>query len=99
MRVGYELEFFVARAAAALEPAHQGPAYSPHALLAIDEFVAQLLRDLDANGLQIGQLHAEYGLSQVELSLADGDPVARRRRPAARAPDDPRGGTRSTGCA
>jgi glutamine synthetase len=75
VRVGYELEFFVARSVDPLEPAHRGPAYSPHALLEIDEFVAQLLRDLDANGLRVGQVHAEYGHSQVELSLADSDPV------------------------
>jgi glutamine synthetase len=75
VRVGYELEFFVGLEAEELRPAHHGPAYSPHALLAIDEFVAQLLRDLDANGLRIGQLHAEYGLAQVELSLPVSDPV------------------------
>jgi glutamine synthetase len=76
VRVGYELEFFVGHEAEELQPAHHGPAYSPHALLAVDEFVAQLLRDLDANGLNIGQLHAEYGLAQVELSLPVSDPVS-----------------------
>ena len=76
VRAGYEIEFFVAHDTDELRPAHDGPAYSPHALLAIDEFVAQLLRDLDANGLEIGQLHAEYGPSQVELSLAAAGPVA-----------------------
>jgi len=75
VRVGYELEFFVGHAADELRPAHHGPAYSPHALLAVDEFVAQLLSDLDVNGLKIGQLHAEYGLAQVELSLPVSDPV------------------------
>jgi glutamine synthetase len=59
-----------------LRPAHRGPAYSPQALLEIDEFVVALLRDLDANGLEIGQLHAEYGLAQVELSLVASDPVS-----------------------
>jgi len=75
LRAGYELEFFVGHDADDLQPAHAGPAYSPHALLAVDEFAAQLLADLAANGLQIGQLHAEYGLSQVELSLPPADPV------------------------
>ncbi|HTX13402.1 MAG TPA: glutamine synthetase family protein [Solirubrobacteraceae bacterium] len=73
---GYEIEFFIGREAEDVQPAHRGPAYSPHALLAIDEFVGQLLRDLAANGLEIGQLHTEYGLAQVELSLAATDPVA-----------------------
>ena len=75
LRAGYEMEFFVGLDADDVQPAHAGPAYSPHALLAVDEFAAQLLADLAANGLEIGQLHAEYGLSQVELSLPAADPV------------------------
>ncbi len=74
--VGYELEFVVSLAAdGELRPAHPGPAYSPHALLAVDEFVADVLRDFAANGLRIHQMHAEYGPAQVELSLAATDPV------------------------
>jgi glutamine synthetase len=76
LRFGYELEFFVGRDVDELVPAHHGPAYSPHALLEIDEFAAGLLRDLAANGLSIGQLHAEYGLAQVELSLEATDPLS-----------------------
>jgi glutamine synthetase len=76
IRAGYEIEFFIGRDADDVQPAHHGPAYSPHALLAVDDFAAQLLHDLAANGLEIGQLHAEYALSQVELSLAATDPVA-----------------------
>lgn len=58
-----------------LRPAHHGPAYSPHSLIGIDGFVAGVLRDFAANGLEIGQLHAEYGPAQMELSLAATDPV------------------------
>jgi glutamine synthetase len=76
IRAGYEIEFFIGRDADDVQPAHHGPAYSPHALLAVDEFAAQLLRDLSANGLEIGQLHAEYALSQLELTLPATDPVA-----------------------
>jgi len=75
-RFGYELEFFVGRDTDAVEPAHHGPAYSAQALLEIDEFAATLLADLEANGLQVGQLHAEYGLAQVEVSLAATDPLS-----------------------
>ena len=75
--VGYEMEFGVYAEGGPdeLVPAHPGPAYSPHALLAVDEFMADLLRDFAANGLEIGQLHAEYGPAQMELSLAPSDPV------------------------
>jgi glutamine synthetase len=76
LRVGFELEFFVGRDSDQAEPAHHGPAYSAQALLEIDEFAATLLADLEANGLQVGQLHAEYGLAQVEISLAAADPLS-----------------------
>lgn len=74
-RAGFELEFFIGGAGDDLRPAHGGPAYSPHALLAVDEFAAQLLDDLAANGLKIGQLHAEYGLSQLEFNIMPADPL------------------------
>ncbi len=75
--VGYEMEFVVSAPSpdGALVPAHHGPAYSPHALLEIDGFVTDLLRDAEANGLELGQVHAEYGPAQVELSLGATDPV------------------------
>lgn len=71
---GYELEFYVALPDGA--PAHHGPAYGPAALLELGDFAARLLTDLAAGGLQVGQLHAEYGLSQVEIALPALDPVA-----------------------
>lgn len=77
-RVGYEMEFAVGRDDGTddLVAAHPGPAYSPHALVPLDAFVTDVLRDFAANGLEIGQLHAEYGPAQVELSLAATDPVS-----------------------
>jgi glutamine synthetase len=72
-RFGFELEFALYRDGDV--PAHGGPAYSPHALLSIDAFVEQLLSDLASNGLEIGQLHAEYGSAQVEINLAPADPL------------------------
>ncbi|HVV10070.1 glutamine synthetase family protein [Amycolatopsis sp.] len=79
LRAGYELEFAVAPAGSpdiTSAPGHRGPAYSPHALIELDEFVAALLHDFEANGLAINQLHAEYGPAQVELSLQATDPVS-----------------------
>lgn len=79
IRAGFEMEFAVAPAGAAgiaSAPGHPGPAYSPHALIPLDDFVATLLHDLDANGLRLNQFHAEYGLAQLELSLAATDPVS-----------------------
>jgi glutamine synthetase len=79
LRAGYELEFAVAPAGSpdiASAPGHQGPAYSPHALVGLDAFIAALLHDFEANGLPLNQLHAEYGLAQLELSLKATDPMS-----------------------
>lgn len=78
-RAGFEIEMYVAHEGetfGGFGAAHRGPAYSANALLDLDGFVRTLLRDLAANGLAIGQLHAEYGTSQLELALSALDPVA-----------------------
>ena len=75
LRCGFELEWFIGHAGEELSPAHSGPVYSPHAMLEVDEFAAQVLADMAANGITVGQLHAEYGLAQMELSIGAADPV------------------------
>lgn len=81
IKAGYELEFVLVQAGdcgacdTELRLAHQGPAYSPHALLAVHEFVAGVLADLAANRVPVNQLHAEYGAAQLELSIVASDPV------------------------
>ncbi|HEX8157271.1 MAG TPA: glutamine synthetase family protein [Solirubrobacteraceae bacterium] len=76
IKAGYELEFFIGKDGdGELTPAHDAPGYGPRALLAVDAFAAKLLEDLAANGLKVGQLHAEVGLSQLEFSLEPSNPV------------------------
>jgi glutamine synthetase len=75
-KAGLELEWFIGHDSDVPEAAHRGPVYSPNAMLDVSEFLSELLADLDANGLGIGQLHAEYAWSQLELSLDAKDPVA-----------------------
>ncbi|HXT43600.1 MAG TPA: glutamine synthetase family protein [Pseudonocardiaceae bacterium] len=83
IKAGYEMEFVLTKVSDFSdiedggEPrlAYQAPAYSPHALLAVDEFVADLLADLAANGVPVNQLHAEYGPAQVEVSIVASDPI------------------------
>jgi glutamine synthetase len=74
-RAGLELEWFVGQDSDEPVAAHHGPVYSPNAMLDVSEFLSELLADLDANGLGIGQIHAEYGWSQLELSLDAKDPL------------------------
>ncbi|WP_445255732.1 glutamine synthetase family protein [Nocardioides aurantiacus] len=77
-RAGFEVELFLSREDpdGALVPAHRGPAYSANAVRDVRELVVQLLADVEANGLRVGQVHAEYGGAQVELALDARDPLA-----------------------
>ena len=75
-KAGLELEWFIGQDSDEPVGAHRGPVYSPNAMLDVSEFLSELLADLDDNGLGIGQIHAEYGWSQLELSLDAKDPVA-----------------------
>jgi glutamine synthetase len=76
LRCGFELEMFVSHEGDEPVAAHRGPAYGPKALLDVDEFVAAALTDLAANGIQVGQVHAEVGSAQLELSIVASDPLA-----------------------
>lgn len=75
VRAGFEMEMVVTRESDD-SPAHHGPAYSANAVREVHEFTVQLLRDLAANGISLGQLHAEYGGSQLEIALSPLDPIA-----------------------
>ncbi|WP_084772928.1 glutamine synthetase family protein [Nonomuraea candida] len=76
---GYEMEFHLSRAGDddgdEVRPVYDGPSYGPAKLLAVDAFAAQLLHDLDRNGVPIGQLHGEYGPGQFEFNISPADPV------------------------
>jgi glutamine synthetase len=58
-----------------LRPAHDGPGYSTRALLAIEPFVLQLAEVLEAQGIDVDQLHPEYSPGQFEVSVGATDPV------------------------
>ncbi|MFI9840965.1 glutamine synthetase family protein [Nonomuraea sp. NPDC051941] len=76
---GYEMEFHLSRADGGdgddVRPIYEGPSYGPAKMLAVDAFAEQLLRDLDRNGVPVGQLHGEYGPGQFEFNIAPADPV------------------------
>jgi glutamine synthetase len=75
-KAGLELEWFIGQDSDEPVAAHRGPVYSPNAMLDVTEFLSELLADLDDNGLGIGQIHAEYAWSQLEISLDAKDPLA-----------------------
>jgi glutamine synthetase len=74
-KAGLELEWFIGQDSDEPVAAHRGPVYSPNAMLDVSEFLSELLADLDDNGLGIGQIHAEYAWSQLEISLDAKDPL------------------------
>lgn len=73
--VGHELEFVLVGA----DGAAQGGGWVPYGatgLLDQEAFASHLLIAADAAGLQVEQLHSEYGPQQFEFSLAPAPPVA-----------------------
>jgi glutamine synthetase len=73
--VGHELEFFlVAPDGSALEDTRWVP-YGATGLLDRSEFVDDLLSALNHAGVQVEQIHAEYGRNQFEFSLPPASPV------------------------
>lgn len=78
-RAGFEIEMIVCHQdgdPSSWVEAHHGPAHGPNAVREVGPFARQVLEDLAANGLGVGQLHAEAGPSQLGLSLQPLDPVA-----------------------
>ncbi|WP_353807717.1 glutamine synthetase family protein [Agromyces sp. SYSU T00194] len=57
------------------EFAHDGPAYSTRAVLALEPWLLQAMAALDAAGVPVEQVHPEFGDGQVEIALAPRDPL------------------------
>ncbi len=80
VRAGFEVEMVLSHDtgddAGGWHPARRGPAYSANAVLDVHDLVETLLRDLRDNGVRVGQLHAEYGEAQLEVSLDVADALA-----------------------
>ena len=57
-------------------PATSGPAYGMDRLIEVSDYCRELLQVLDAQSIEVLQLHPEYAPAQFELSVAPADPVA-----------------------
>ena len=73
-RVGHELEFVLVDSSGPGEGAWVP--YGATGLLDRERFVADLYAAADSAGLEVEQVHAEYGRNQIELSFAPTTPVA-----------------------
>jgi len=74
LRAGFETEWIVVRASDGAHPT-DGPAYGMHRLTDLSDYLGDLLEALDAQRLDVLQLHPEYSPGQFEVSLAPEDPV------------------------
>jgi glutamine synthetase len=73
VRATFELEFTALTADG--RPAHDGPGYSPRALLPLQPFALDLTDALERQGVVVDQLHPEYAAGQFEVSVGATDPV------------------------
>ena len=74
-RAAYEVEWIVQREADGSYPT-LGPAYGLHRLTDLSDYLRDLLKALEAEGLTVLQIHPEYAPGQFEVSVAAEDPVA-----------------------
>jgi glutamine synthetase len=75
-RMGFEAEWVLdAGTGEDHVPATSGPAYGMDRLIEVSDYCRDLLAALDAQSVDVGQLHPEYAPAQFELSLGPADPV------------------------
>lgn len=74
--IGHEMEFALTDdAGVPLGEAHGWPCYGAGAYSELAIFAAEICERLDAAGVPVEQIHAEYGLGQFELSLPPFEPI------------------------
>lgn len=74
--IGHEIEFVLVAPDGAALPSTLWAQYGLAGLLEHEEFVRDVIASATAAGLEIEQLHPEYGVNQFEISLAPRPPVA-----------------------
>jgi glutamine synthetase len=74
--MGFEAEWVLdAGAGDEFVPATSGPGYGMDRLIEVSDYCRELLEVLDAESIEVLQLHPEYAPAQFELSVAPADPV------------------------
>jgi len=76
LNMAFEVEWFVGRDEGdGTTPACAGPAYGMTRVLELSDYLADIVEAMAAEGVPVEQLHPEYAVSQMELSVAATDPV------------------------
>jgi len=77
VRAAFEHEWILGKAGTdEFVPAFDGPAYGQIRLEQVAGYAAELVGDLQGQGIQVEQFHPEYAAAQLEVSVAPADPVA-----------------------
>jgi glutamine synthetase len=77
VQMGFEAEWVLdAGTGDEFVPATSGPAYGMDRLIEVSDYCRELLAALDAQSVEVQQLHPEYAPAQFELAVAPADPVA-----------------------
>jgi glutamine synthetase len=74
--MAFEVEWMVGLDQDDFEPAVRGTGYGMSRLLAGADYARDVMDSLEAAGVQVLQLHPEYGPGQFEVSVAAQDPVS-----------------------
>ena len=74
-RMAFEVEWALGRDCAEFVPACSGPAYGFSRLAERSDYLADVVRCLSEQGVEVDQVHPEYGDGQFEISVAAQDPV------------------------
>ena len=74
--MAFEVEWMVGLDQDDFQPAMRGTGYGMSRLLAAADYARDVIDSLDAAGVQVLQLHPEYGPGQFEVSVAAQDPVS-----------------------
>lgn len=74
--IGHELEFVLVAPDGAALPSALWAQYGLVGVMEFEAFVLEVIETAARCGLQIEQLHPEYGVNQFEMSLAPAEPVA-----------------------
>jgi glutamine synthetase len=75
-QMAFEVEWMVGLDEDDFQPAVRGTGYGMSRLLAAADYARDVIDTLDAAGVQVLQLHPEYGPGQFEVSVAAEDPVS-----------------------
>jgi glutamine synthetase len=77
VRMGFEIEWFVGQETAegTVVPGCSGPAYGMTRVVELSDYIRDVVTALDTQDVDVAQFHPEYAPGQLELSIADTDPV------------------------